>query len=109
MAETLVLTIPRMYADHHVQKVRDVVLALKGIENIRASAMDMQVEVTYRPGEIAPTDIKEALAKAGYEEGAVQSVLEMIAADGSAWRHGSLRTTRTNEADTKMAGDFRKY
>ena len=109
VAETLVLTIPSMYADHHVQKVRDIILALDGIEDVRASAMDMQVEIVYHPGEIDPVTIKEALTQAGYAEGTVQSALEMTAADSSAWRRGSLRTTRTNEADIKMAGDFRKY
>lgn len=110
VAESIVLTIPRMYADHHVQRVRESLLAIEGVREVRASSMDRQVEVTFEPGEVSAAAIDAALSQAGYvQEGAEEALETAVPGDGSAWRRGTARVTRTNPADARMAGDFRKY
>lgn len=109
MAERLILTIPRLYADHHVQKVREILLGLAGVDDVRASAMDAQVAVVYRADKIQPEAIREALAQAGYEEGTEAPGVTAAQAERSAWYRTPIRPVNTNPADRGMAGDFRRY
>ena len=109
MAESLVLSIPKMYADHHVQRVREVLFGLAGIEEVWASAMDWKVSVLYRPEEIQAEAIREALAQAGYEEGARAPGAAVAQAERSAWYRTPIRPVSTNAIDRGMAGDFRRY
>ncbi|NPV09501.1 MAG: heavy-metal-associated domain-containing protein [Anaerolineae bacterium] len=109
MAERLMLSIPRLYADHHVQRVREILLGLEGVEDVWASAMDSQVVVLYGPDRIQAEAIREALAQAGYEEGAVASGVTPAQAERSAWYRTPIRPANTNAIDRGMAGDFRRY
>ena len=64
--EKTVLSVPTMWADHHVLKVREALLALDGIEDVYASAAWKQVLVAYDSGKLDKSDITETLAGAGY-------------------------------------------
>ena len=45
--EKTVLSVPTMWADHHVLKVREVLTALDGVQDVYASAAWKQVVVAY--------------------------------------------------------------
>jgi copper chaperone CopZ len=108
--EKTVLHIPKMYADHHVQAVREA-LALDGVEEVVASSAFKRVVVGYDSTRLEPGAIEEALRAAGYgpgEDWEVPSPLEGKE-DDSAWFKVIKRVTETNVLDLKMSGDFRKY
>lgn len=109
MTKCLALTLPRMYADHHVQRVRQLLAALDGVGDVQASAMDMTVSVCYQPDKATPEAIRAVLAEAGYEEGQVLTTARDILADRSAWYRDGLRMTGTAKTDKAQSGDFRKY
>jgi copper chaperone CopZ len=109
VAERLTLTLPHMYADHHVQRVREVLAGLDGVADVYASAMDMQVDVEYDPAKTSPEAVRSALGQAGYEEGQVQTSASDILADRSSWFRASLRMTGLSTTDKAQSGDFRKY
>lgn len=48
------LTIPRLYADHHVAKVRQVLLPMNGVENVVASVAFKQVTIDFDPEKTSP-------------------------------------------------------
>ncbi len=60
------ISLPTMYADHHVQEVRRVLLGLPGVKDVYASSAFQVVEVEYDPKKIDEDRLKEALAEAGY-------------------------------------------
>lgn len=66
--DTLTLTLPTMYGDHHVIEVRRILLAESGITEVQASSCFQVVQVTYEPDQITPDDIKAKLEDAGYLE-----------------------------------------
>lgn len=68
MAEKLEMHLPGMYADHHVTRVRQLLLATKGVEHVWASALQRVVVVDYDPQIVDTEAIRTALAEAGYEE-----------------------------------------
>jgi copper chaperone CopZ len=109
VGETLELSLPKMYADHHVQRVRQALLALPGVESVWASAAEMRVEVSYRAGETDPATIRQTLAQAGYPEGEAASMEDILSATRTAWQRTNVRLSQTNVADRQAAGDFRRY
>ncbi len=64
--ETLTLNLPAMYGDHHVIEVRNILLALPGIEEVYASSCFHVVQVKYDPAHIDPNAISARLEEAGY-------------------------------------------
>jgi copper chaperone CopZ len=64
--ESLTLSVPAMYGDHHVLEVRRLLLALPGIGEVYASSAFKVVEVTYDPAQIEPDTITNTLKVAGY-------------------------------------------
>lgn len=106
-----VFEVPKMYADHHVLVVRDVLLKLKGVENVIASAAFRRVVVHFDPQHLTPKKIEDALRAAGYgphDEWELPRTLEGKD-DASLWFQGGPRVTQTNIKDLEMSGDFRKY
>jgi copper chaperone CopZ len=100
-----------MYADHHTDPVRSVLLALDGVEEVVASSGFRQVLVTFDPKRVTPDAVDEALSKAGYapgEEGELPELPEPTA-DDSPWFRSIQRVTRTNLRDLEMSGDHRKW
>jgi copper chaperone CopZ len=100
-----------MYADHHVLKVRQQLLALDGVEEVYASSGWQTVIISYDEGKLAAADIETALSEAGY---GADSATPILAENGErykdpAWEALGVRASDTNEADLRMSGEFRKY
>jgi copper chaperone CopZ len=107
----VVLDVPTLWADHHVLKVRDALLALQGVEDVYASSAWKQVLVTYDGEETAQADIEKALAVAGYPAG--EGEVPVLAQPTEnrkdpSWRK-AVRMTETNPVDREMSGEFRRY
>lgn len=64
--DTISLTTPAMYADHHVIEVRQILLGLPGVKEVYASSAFHVVQVTFDPGQTSPEAITGALEAAGY-------------------------------------------
>jgi copper chaperone CopZ len=98
-----------MYADHHVLRVREKLFALDGVAKVYASSAWHTVIVSYDPDKIQLEAIEQALADYTSSEGT-----PILAETGEnhkdlAWDALGVRVTRTNEADLRMSGEFRKY
>jgi len=109
--EKTVLHVPKMYADHHVQAVREALLPLDGVEDVLVSSAFKRVVVGYDSDRLEPSAIEEALRAAGYgpgEDWEIPSPPEGKQ-DESAWFKTIRRVTETNMLDLQMSGDFRKY
>jgi len=108
----IAIEVPTLWADHHVLKVREVLVNLEGVRDVYASSAWKQVLVDYNNREIKRAEIEEALAKAGYPagEGEVPIVVQPneIRRDPQ-WSVMGARTTETNRADLEMSGEFRRY
>ncbi len=104
----LTLTLPAMWADHHVLAVRKVLADTPGIGAVKASARDFTLRVAFDPATISAEAIVAELAAAGYVEGAAPGAGEPESAK-AAWMDGGSRATTTNPADAAMSGDYRKY
>lgn len=118
MAHTL-LTVPKMYADHHVTAVRQVLTALPGVVDVYASSAWYQVQVTYDPAKLSANDIIHALEQAGYPpdtQGDGKGAMEVLGPPvpdlrhkDPAWDVLGVRLTTTHRADVEMSGEFRRY
>lgn len=64
--EKLILELPMMYGDHHAVEVRNILGALRGVSEIRASSARQKIELEYDAGKISADAIKEALKARGY-------------------------------------------
>ncbi|HOG46768.1 MAG TPA: heavy-metal-associated domain-containing protein [Anaerolineae bacterium] len=108
--EQLTLTIPRMWADHHVLAVREA-LAAVGVHEVEASAVGTYVRLSFDPAATGRERILQALHDAGYDPEATIEFPQppANAAQGSAWFAQGVRMTQTNRLDLEMSGDFRKY
>lgn len=109
--DSVTLSAPAMYADHHVLQVRDTLLALDGIDDVYASSAWQAVIVAYDTAKIQPAAIEKALAEAGY---APDKGVPLIAQNDEyerdpSWDALGVRVTETNESDIKMSGEFRRY
>jgi copper chaperone CopZ len=106
--QELALTIPALWADHHVIALRETLTALPGVAAVAASAMERRVRIDYDPAQITPDAIAKSLVAAGYAPGEVD--VDIAAASNKpAWATGGLRVTVTNPVDQAMSGDYRKY
>jgi len=63
---SLVLDAPALYADHHVQEVRRILLEMPGIGEVYASSAFRAIEVHYDPDKIQEGAIRTALSESGY-------------------------------------------
>jgi copper chaperone CopZ len=110
--EKLILDLPAMYADHHVLHVRQALLALEGVDEVFASSAWKQIIVSFEPDKVTPDEMKKALSEAGYagdeEQTPVLVMADAIKRDPQ-WEVVGSRVTRTNPADNKMSGEFRRY
>ena len=107
--EKVVLCVPKMWADHHVLAVRDALTALGGVEDVHATSAWKHVVVKYDPDKLEQSAIVQALAKAGYgTDGADLQGSRLVGGD-PAWDALGVRTTKTNERDLELSGEFRRY
>ena len=106
-----VIPVPAMYADHHVLRVRQVLLGVNGVNEVTASAARRTVAVDYDEKATSEEGVREAVASAGYgpEQAPAMSVFPGRHEDGSAWYLVLDRKTVTEIKDREMAGDFRRY
>ncbi len=109
--ERVVIDLPSMYADHHVKKVREVLLSLEGVKDVYASSMLRKVIVSYDDSKVTPALLESKLKEAGYEPGKEPEVPRppRHIDDSSPWFRVIKRITWTDRRDIEMAGDFRKY
>ena len=108
--ESTVLSVPKLWADHHVLRVREVLTALDGVEDVYASSAWKQIVVKHDPDKLEASAIAEALLGAGYgvDEG-VELVGKRLNAGDPQWDELGVRVTKTNERDLELSGDFRRY
>lgn len=106
---TLTLTLPAMYADHHVTKVRQTLMQLNGVENVIASSAFKTVLVSF-DGKVTQDAIVDALTRAGYAPGELE-LIERAPDHTSdpAWDKLAPRIVTTSKVDLQMSGEFRKY
>jgi len=64
--DTKTIELPAMYADHHVQEVRRILLEMPGVEDVYASSSFHIAEITYDPEKVESEKLVGALDKAGY-------------------------------------------
>lgn len=109
--EQLALSIPKMWADHHVLAVREALAAVAGVSDVEASAALKSVRLSYDPAVAGQERIVQALRDAGYDPAEAVVCPEPAAnkEPGSPWFVQGVRVTQTNRADLEMSGDFRKY
>jgi copper chaperone CopZ len=108
----VVLEVPTLWADHHVLKVRDALTKLEGVEDVYASSSWKQVLVTYEDGQLDGEAIEKTLAEAGYPvgEGEMPVVVQPTEKRRDPqWEELEFRTTKTNQVDLEMSGEFRRY
>jgi copper chaperone CopZ len=108
----LVLDVPTLWADHHVLKVRDVLLTLEGVDDVYASAAWKQVLVNFDAGKTDQAAVEKALASAGYPVG--EGEVPVLVQPGKRrrdpqWKVLGARSTETNQVDLEMSGEFRRY
>jgi copper chaperone CopZ len=109
--ESALFNVPRMFADHHVLVVRDVLLQAPGVQEVTASAMSRWVQVTFDPAAVSAESLQESLVEAGYgPDVCIECAPPPLRKDdGSFWHTLRPRVTETNPLDAEMSGDFRKY
>jgi len=106
--EQLSLTVPGMWADHHVSAVRGLFQEEDGVVVTGASAMDATLQLEYDPVTTDPQRIAARLEQAGYPPGDPREA-EAPPQDKPAWATAGVRVTATDPADLAMSGDHRKY
>jgi hypothetical protein len=106
--EQLALSVPGMWADHHVIAVRGLFQAAEDVRVTGASAMDATLRLEYDPAKTDPQRIAAQLGQAGYPAGESPET-EAPPTDKPAWLTAGVRVTTTDPADLTMSGDHRKY
>jgi copper chaperone CopZ len=105
-----ILSVPKMWADHHVLEVREVLIALRGVEDIYASSAWKQLIVSYDPDKLDEPTIAGALSEAGYGAGETLELEGEAPSTGDPnWKELGVRVTKTNQRDLELSGDFRRY
>jgi copper chaperone CopZ len=106
----IVLEVPGMYGDHHVLRVREVLLGAQGISEATASAARRTVAVKFDEKATSAEAIQETLSGAGYPpDASLAREFPERHKDGSGWYLLPSRRTTTERKDREMAGDFRRY
>jgi copper chaperone CopZ len=108
---SVTLSAPAMYADHHVLKVREALLAQSGVEEVMASSAWQAVIVSYDPDKTDPASIQQTLTQAGYPPDKTTPILAQSGEQfkDPAWAEIDARVRKTNESDLRLSGDFRRY
>ena len=109
--QQIILDVPAMYGDHHVMRVREVLLEAAGVKEVTASGARRKVAVGFDEKATSSEAIVKALTSAGYTPGEATAphVYPERHKDGSEWNTVTARVTTTERKDREMAGDFRRY
>lgn len=104
------LTVPALYADHHVTRVKNLLSPLAGVENVVASSAFKEVVVEFDEKKTTQDALVKALSDAGYAPGKEEVVEKSpFATPDVAWEKLGVRSTETNQVDLQLSGEFRKY
>ncbi len=108
--EKITLTVPAMFADHHVITVKRLLSPLAGVENVYASSAFKEVEIEFDPAKTNAQALAKALTDAGYAPGK-EEVVERTPdyTPDPAWQKLGQRQVSTNPVDNQLSGEFRKY
>ena len=63
---TITLQLPTMYGDHHVTAVRNLLLALHGVEDVYASSGFQVAQISFDERLVTADEIRAALDESGY-------------------------------------------
>jgi len=105
--EKLQLNVPDMWADHHVLKVRALLLALPGVQDVIASSAFRMVALSYDPAVVSAGAIMGTLDDAGYSVATdgtgviAESVPVATGQRDPAWFRLGMRQQKTDERDLK--------
>ena len=66
MKKIVTFDTPALYGDHHVLEVRQLLLALPGVEDVYASSAFHVVDVTFDDEKVREAEISAKLGEAGY-------------------------------------------
>ena len=86
--ETFTLDVPRMYGDHHVVAVRQLLLATPGVEEVYASSAFHVARVRIDPAQVSEASLYATLEAAGYA-----GELQVAKED---WKSGTPKETEDN-------------
>ena len=104
------LTVPAMYADHHVTRVKNLLSPLAGVENVVASSAFKQVVIEFDETKTSEAALSKSLTDAGYAPGVEEIVATSpFATPDAAWDKLGVRSTETSQVDLQLSGEFRKY
>ena len=108
--QKITLTIPALYADHHVTRVKNLISPIAGVETVIASSAFKQVVVEFDEKKTTQDALVKALTDAGYAPGIEEVVGKSpFATADAAWEKQGVRSTETNQVDLQLSGEFRKY
>ncbi len=107
----IVVNVPGMYGDHHVLRVRELLLKSAGVNDVTASAARRKVAIEFDEALTSGEAIEELLASSGYPSDALPPSVAYPKRheDGSSWYVLPDRIRTTERKDREMAGDFRRY
>jgi copper chaperone CopZ len=107
----MVIKVPGMWADHHVLRLRESLLGVKGVSEVIASSARRTAAVRFDETATSDKAILDAVVAAGYgpDQVPVMSEFPKRHEDGSEWYLVLDRKTITEHKDREMAGDFRRY
>lgn len=101
-------SVPTMWADHHVLKVRETLAALPGVQDVIASSAFRAVALSYDPATTDLETVYAALSEVGYPvapDGKAEAVSQAVpVADGKsdpAWSRLGIRITKTDARDAR--------
>jgi len=109
--ERITVSVPMLYADHHVTRVRKALFTVAGVQDVIASSMYHDITVDFDPAKVDAATIKQTIEAAGYPIGVEPKFDDLIPSkeDGSPWFTVQRRSVTTVMLDREMSGDFRKY
>ncbi|MCL4393357.1 MAG: heavy-metal-associated domain-containing protein [Chloroflexi bacterium] len=106
----LTLTIPPMYADHHVTNVKRLLTPISGVESVSASSAFKELALTFDESKTSEAALVQVLSDAGYAPGQEEVVARSpFATPDKAWEKLGVRSTETSQVDLQLSGEFRKY
>lgn len=98
--QTITTRIPRMYGDHHVIAVQNLLSGQSGVQEVQASAASRLLAVLFDPELTTAEVILTRLAAGGYPPGPDYPLAEEAHGHKDpAWAELGLRMTQTHPAD----------
>ncbi|MBI4788670.1 MAG: heavy-metal-associated domain-containing protein [Chloroflexi bacterium] len=108
--EKITLTVPAMFADHHVINVKRLLSPLSGVETVIASSAFKTVVIEFDGSKTSQAVLVQALTDAGYAPGPEEFVARTPDyTPDPAWEKLGVRAVTTNPVDNQLSGEFRKY